>query len=45
VHVSGETAERQLDAFDAALTGVVLTEELVVAVHRARGLIAAGEAY
>lgn len=45
VHVSGETAERQLEAFDAALTGVVLTEELVVAVHRARGLIAAGEAY
>jgi hypothetical protein len=45
VHVSGETPERQLEAFDAALTGVVLTEELVIAVHRARGLIAAGEAY
>jgi hypothetical protein len=45
VAVSGETPERQLEAFDAAMTGVVLTEDLVTAVHRARGLIAAGTAY
>jgi hypothetical protein len=45
VHVIGETPERQLEAFDEALTGIVVTEDLVTAVHRARGLIAAGTAW
>ena len=43
--LADETAEVQLEAFDAAISGVVLDEELVVAVHRARGLIAAGTAF
>ncbi len=45
VQVSGETPERQLEAFDAAMSGVVLTEDLVEAVHRARALIGQGAGY
>jgi hypothetical protein len=45
VHLTGETPERQVEAFDEAMSGVVLTEDLVEAVHRARGLIAAGTAF